>query len=338
MKIHHAIHILLPTQLLLFILQIILTTSLSPTTSKLRNLIKNPTTTTTTKAIPLPGVHDALSAKIFAQAGAPALFLSGFGVSASHLGSPDAGLLTLTEMASVTRCVTDAIKNSGVAVPVPVVVDGDTGYGGTVNIRRTILSLADAGAAAVTIEDQVFPKRCTYAAGAGVRVVSRGESVERIRTAVGVRDESSTDVLIIARTDCRAATSLEEVIARCRAFEELGADVVYAENLQSKSEYLKLRESLRPETPMVLAQVQQSSRESSELYSLEEVGDMGYCLALFGVTALQTTVGSLRSTARDFLARGGILKGDDSLAPFSVVKDVVGFSELDDFVARYEIE
>lgn len=330
--------------------------------SRLRSLIAPPgnSATDTTgggsvTAVALPGVHDALSAKIFADAGASALFLSGFGVSACRLGEPDAGILTLAEMEDAARSVVAAAGGPG-ATGVPVIVDGDTGYGGASNLRRTVRGLAAAGAAAVTIEDQKFPKRCTYAAGAGVRVVSREQSVERIRAAVGARDEARDrdghDVLIVARTDCRAALGFEEAVERCKAYEALGADVVYAENLQSKSEYMKLRESLAPSTPMMLAQVQQGpggtangSGDDQNVYTVEEVGEMGYSLALFGVTALQATVHALQRTASSFLRSGegrgcGVLEGDAAkdLASFSELKKVVGFPELEDWEGEYNID
>ena len=171
----------------------------------------------------LSQVHDALSTRVFAEAGATVLFLSGFGVSACR-GEPDAGILTRVEMEDVARrCV-------AAAGDVPLIVDGDTGFGGASNLRRTIRGFATAGAGAVSIEDQAFPKRCTFAAGAGVRVVDRDAAVARVRAALRARDEARDaghDVLVVARTDCRAALGLDEAIARCAAFEALGADVVY---------------------------------------------------------------------------------------------------------------
>eukprot|EP00978_Attheya_sp_CCMP212_P015820 scaffold40948_cov44-Attheya_sp.AAC.1 len=286
------------------------------------------------EAVALAGVHDALSAKVFAKAGAKALFLSGFGVSATRLGEPDAGILTLTEMEDAARNV---IRAAGPTVP--VIVDGDTGYGSAVNVRRTIRGLAAAGAAAITVEDQWFPKRCTFAAGRGVRVVSRAASVARIQAAVAARNEareSDHDVLLVARTDCRAALGLDEAVARCQAFEAAGADIVYAEGLQSQEEYIHLRQCLQPTTPMILAQLQTNegnhdNSNKQEIFTTRQVGEMGYSLALFGVTALQAYVQTLETTARAFLDSDGVLSKEDdatqSLSSFSNLKRVVGFSE-----------
>lgn len=145
--------------------------------AKLRAVLQAP------GAVLCPGVHDALSTRVFAEAGANVLFLSGFGVSACR-GEPDAGILTRVEMEEVARqCV-------AAAGGVPLIVDGDTGFGGASNLRRTVHGFAAAGAAAVSIEDQQFPKRCTFQAGSGVRVVDRDAAVARVRTALKARATS----------------------------------------------------------------------------------------------------------------------------------------------------
>lgn len=341
----------------------------SASTAKLRSLLaEHPTPTASQEpAIIVPGVHDALSARIFAShEGTQCLFLSGFGVSATLLGEPDAGILALSEMEDVARRVIGTVnkvaatkaKLSGADIldsAIPVIVDGDTGYGGANNIRRTIRGLAAAGAAAITIEDQMFPKRCTIAAGAGVRVVSREQSIERIKCALAARDEArevdGNDVLIVARTDCRAALGFEEAIARCKAFEAQGADIVYAENLQNQFEYEHLRASLKEVTPMMLAQVQQGPigsefDNSPSLFTAQDIGNMGYSLALFGVTGLQSYVQSVQNTANGMLMSGGVGLGggvlgeDDSklLCSFPMLKSAVGFDDVDEFESKHSVE
>ena len=289
------------------------------------------------KSIVLPGVHDALSAKIFASAGAKALFLSGFGVSASKLGEPDVGLLTQTEMESALKSVVQAASSTFT----PVIVDGDTGYGGAANIRRTVRTFASSGAAAITIEDQEFPKKCTYAAGKGVKVVSFDECRARIKAAIAAREEArridGSDILIVARTDCRAALGLEEAIARCKMFEEEGADICYAENLQTKDEYICLQKSLSPSTLTMLAQVQidpPTSEGGSEqiIFSAKEVGEMGFELSLFGVTSLQSVVHAVKSCASKMLGpnENGLIS-DQQFTAFSELKEIVGFPEAELF-------
>lgn len=301
----------------------------------LRNLCQQTRTAENGPPILLLGVHDALSAKVFAQSGAKALFLSGFGVSASKLGLPDLGLLTSSEMQDALSSVAQ------VAGDVPVIVDGDTGYGGLINVRRTVRSFAAAGAAAITIEDQVFPKVCTYAAGKGVRVVSRDECLRRVEAALKARDEAKridgNDILIVGRTDCRSALGYEEALVRCKMFEAAGCDICYAENLQSRHEYEHLRSELLPRTPSVLAQVQTGATDQ-ELFTIQDVGEMNYDFALFGITALQGYMASLTTIASQLIAPDGtglIEENDTSnlgannLTPFHDVKRIIGFGDYE---------
>ena len=298
----------------------------------------------TNTAIPLFGVHDALSALIFRQQAARrensnhdataeiGLFVSGFGVSAARLGQPDAGILTRSELEDTAKTI---IQQSG-AGKVPVIVDGDTGFGGTPNVRQTIRQLAAIRAAAVTIEDQVFPKRCTYVAGTSVNVISRDQARQRMRAALASRDESwerhGHRILVVARTDCRMALGLEEAVERCVMFEQLGADIVYAENLQSDDEYLHLRSKIS--SPMMLAQVQ-TGNPDQRLRTLDEIGSMGIEMALWGVTGLQAAVAVLEQVAAEALAAGGIASSTP-LASLDRVKNILGFPELDSFEEEYE--
>lgn len=286
-------------------------------------------------AIIMPGVHDALSAKIYANAGAKVLFLSGFGVSAARLGQPDVGILTLTEMESALRSVVQVVGDT------PVIVDGDTGYGGANNVRRTVRAFARAGAAAVTIDDQAFPKKCTYAAGEGVKVVSMQECISRVKAALVARDEArdidGNDILIVARTDCRAALGVEEAIARCKVFEALGADICYAENLQSRQEYEYVKSQLMLSTATILAQVE-TGNPNQLLYSAQDVGVMQYDFALLGVTALQAYVRSLEASASLLMApeASGLVNHDMDIASFEDLKASIGFEDSESFEKRHQ--
>lgn len=254
----------------------------------------------------------------------------------------------------------------------PLIVDGDTGYGGASNMLRTISALARAGAAAISIEDQIFPKKCTIAAGSKIQIVSREEAVERVRGAIGARDlyheqqqqldhDDGKGTWIVARTDCRMAYGFDEVIERCLRFEELGAEVIYAENLQSVEEYRQLRDRLDSRTVTMIAQVQESINVDNDdggdgasvgkkpLLTLQEIAELGYDMALFGVTPLQCVVGALDATAKQFLgsssssdddgnqsdAATGIITDPITMAAFSDVKRVVGFDELERFESDF---
>ena len=317
------------------------------------------------------GVHDSLSARIVqrqhaaravaseattAKNAAPqlGLFVSGFGVSASRLGCPDVSILTRSEQEDTARNIIQAVSISAegaTTIPPPVIVDGDTGFGGTANVRETIRRMAAIRAAAVTIEDQVFPKQCTYMAGKGVTTVSRQDATDRVRTALAAKKEASevagTPISIVARTDCRMGRGLDEAIERCLAFQELGADIVYAENLQSREEYVALREAMigggdlaspagtSGVAPMVLAQFQ-TGKPGQRLYSVDEVSSMGYEMTLYGVTGLQAAVSALESVASElFDDEGGGIVTETSLSSLNEIKEVVGFSDLDSFEQKY---
>ena len=331
-------------------------------------------------AVQLVGVHDALSARIIQQqhelkllqrqkekgdystsAAAMGLFVSGFGVSAARLGRPDMSILTRYEIEDTARNIIQSVStstSSSAPPPPPVIVDGDTGFGGTANVRETIRRMAAIKAAAITIEDQVFPKKCTYMAGSGVNIVSRTDAIDRIQTALAAQKEAEerdgNRILIVGRTDCRMAFGLDEAIERCLAFQELGADIVYAENLQSKEEYLALRKAMiggndvdatssssnsNSIAPMILAQFQ-TGKKDQRLYSVDEVSSMGYEMTLYGVAGLQATVAALESVASELFnddgdSGGGGIVTSTPLSSLNEIKDVVGFSDLDSFEKKY---
>src|SRR5262249_14035276 len=174
----------------------------------------------------MPGCYDALSAKLIAEAGYRIAFMSGFAVAAARLGLPDTGLISFTEMLDSLRgCCAAAGR-------IPVIGDGDTGYGNALNVQRTVIEYARAGAAAVMIEDQVSPKKCGHTRGK--QVVSRAEARMKIRAAVDARADA--DILVLARTDARAVHGFEEALARCHDFEAEGADIIFLEAPESEAE------------------------------------------------------------------------------------------------------
>ncbi len=189
-----------------------------------------------------PGVYDMVSAAIAEKIGFSALFVGGYGISASHLGLPDVGIMTFTDILDRVRTISSNVNQ-------PVIVDADTGYGGLLNLRHAVKSYEKAGVAAIQIEDQVFPKRCGHAKG--IEVCSVDEMTNRI----GVASESrnSDDFLIIARTDSRLEFGLDEAIKRAKAYSKAGADLIFVESLQSLDEIEKLKKSI--DKPLVYKMV-----------------------------------------------------------------------------------
>jgi 2-methylisocitrate lyase-like PEP mutase family enzyme len=194
--------------------------SLSKPAERLRALLAGP------DLLVMPCCYDGLSAKLIAQAGAKLSFMSGFSVSATRLGLPDTGLISFAEMA-------DSLRQCCAAAPdMPIIGDGDTGHGNALNVQRTVVEYARAGAAAVMIEDQVSPKRCGHTKGK--QVIARAEARMKIRAAVEAARE--VGILVMARTDARAVAGFDEAMARCRDFVAEGADMIFLEAPESVAE------------------------------------------------------------------------------------------------------
>jgi 2-methylisocitrate lyase-like PEP mutase family enzyme len=218
----------------------------------------------------MPGVYDALTARIAARVGFDVVFISGYSVSAARLGEPDFGFLTQTEMADAARAVcrvSDA----------PVIVDADTGYGNPLNVIRTVHDLQDAGAAGVFLEDQVWPKKCGHMAGK--RVVETGEHAAKIQAAVEARGER--DLFVVARTDARQPLGLDAAIERCLAYKEAGADALFVEAPQSVEELEQVAAALPG--PLVANMIE---RGVTPHLSRGELRELGYSLIVCPLAGL----------------------------------------------------
>jgi len=260
----------------------------------------------------VPGCFDALSAKLAAHAGYQALFMSGFGVSAVRLGMPDTGLISFAEML-------DSLRNCcSAADGVPVIGDGDTGFGNALNVRRTVIEYAHAGAGCVMIEDQVSPKRCGHTPGK--QIISRMEARLKIRAAVDARAEAGADILIMARTDARAVHGFEEALTRCREFEAEGVDLIFFEAPESKDEMVKLCSAI--DTPCV-ANIVPGGKTPA--LSRSELQRIGYKIALYPVVLLSSAIPAIQA------ALAALKEGDDFAYPPMVtlndLQDVAGFPE-----------
>ena len=273
---------------------------------RLRALLSRPGITV------VPSCFDAMSAKLIERAGFEVAFMSGYAVSASQLGLPDAGLISYEEMAAQGRRVCEAVA-------IPVIGDGDTGFGNPVNVKRTVRGYHHAGFACAMIEDQVYPKRCGFARG--LAVVGRDEALLRLRAALDARAEiqaAGGDLLVIGRTDSRGPEGFEEALWRAEAFADLGADIVYFEGPQSEAEMAELNR--RVTTPTMLAQVEKADRP---LLSPKQAEALGYDLALFGLTLINASIRAMRDTLA-LMAAGGH-PGPDRLMPFEELYETVGF-------------
>ena len=264
-----------------------------------------------------PTCFDALSARLARDAGFPVGFMSGSAVSATRLGMPDTGLISLSEMA-------DQLRNICSAVPgLPVIGDGDTGFGNAMNLRRTVWEYARAGAACIMIEDQVSPKRCGHFEGK--QVVSREEARMKVRAAVETAREAG--ILVLARTDARAVHGFEAAMDRCRDFEEEGADIVFLEAPVSTDELREFSSLMRQP---VMANIVEGGK--TPCLNPDELKAMGVRLAVYhpmifaAIKAMQDSLIALRDG-------GGAVA--PPVASFDEFKRIVGLPEYDRESARY---
>ena len=228
----------------------------------------------------LPGAYDALSARIIESQGFEAVYLTGAGFANSGLGVPDIGLVTVSELRDHVARVADVVS-------IPLVVDADTGFGNAINMRRTIRMLERAGASAIQIEDQVFPKKCGHFSGKDV--ISLNEMVQKIHAAVDARD--SNELQIIARTDSRAVFSLDVALERAVAFQEAGADIIFVEAPESIEEMRIIGKS--SDLPLVANMVEGGK---TPLKTVEELSALGFSIALFANAALRSAQKAVTET------------------------------------------
>ena len=264
----------------------------------------------------MPGLYDALTARIAARLGFDVVFISGYSVSATRLGEPDFGFLTQTEMVDAARAVCRVST-------APVIVDADTGYGNAVNVLRTVRELQDAGAAGVFLEDQVWPKKCGHMAGK--RVVESAEHAAKIRAAVDARGER--DLFVVARTDARQPLGLEDAIERCLAYKEAGADALFVEAPQSIEELERIAASLPG--PLVANMVE---RGVTPHLSRSELRELGFSLVVCPLAALYAATRAVIEVLTELRDQGTTAGAYERMVTFDEFNALV---ELD---ARYADE
>jgi methylisocitrate lyase len=257
------------------------------------------------------GVYDALSARLAERAGFDVLFLSGYGVAATLLGEPDFGLLTQTEVLDTARRVIRAVD-------VPVIVDGDTGHGGPLNVQRLVRELVATGAGGVLLEDQVWPKRCGHMRGK--EVVPQQEHVQKLRAAVEARGDAS--FTLIGRTDARQPHGLDEAIRRGCAYREAGADVVFVEAPQSTEELRRIGAEVPP--PLIANMVEGGQTPILEAKQLLELGFEWVVYPVLGLLAVARTLEQVFSSLR---SRGSSQSVADRLMGFEEFGERVGLDE-----------
>ena len=279
-----------------------------PKADKLKNLLDQK------DIIIMPGCYDALSAKLIEREKLNAGFMSGFAVSSTRLGMPDTGLISFSEMAEQVRNICNVTS-------IPIIFDGDTGYGNVVNVYRTVRGFADAGAAAIMIEDQKWPKKCGHTKGKDV--VELDEANSRIKAAVDASKMNNKDILVMARTDAIATRGLDDAIKRMQKFSELGADILFVEAIKSKEDMKRVIKEVPGHHMINLIE-----DGETPLLEMNELEDIGFKIAVFPLTLMSASVKTMQESLRNMKNK----TYNTNVSKFSDLRDIVGFNEY------YEIE
>ncbi len=260
-----------------------------------------------------PGVFDPLSARVAASEGATTLYMTGFGVSASLLGKPDAGLVSYREMVDRVRSISEVVA-------VPLIADGDTGFGGLANVKQAVQGYEAAGAAAIQLEDQEYPKRCGHTKNR--KVIPAEDMVRKVQVAVDTR--VSSDFLIVARTDARTEHGLDEALRRSEAYINAGADVLFLESPESESEMQKVIDTF-PEVPKLANMV---GGGKTPILSDADLFAMGYQIVIHPIYLLGAAVEGMRAAMK------ALQNGAESQA----VADISDLNTLVDFPAVWALD
>lgn len=267
-----------------------------------------------------PGIFEMISAKIADSMGFTALYMTGYGTVASFLGLPDAGLATYTDMVNRVTRICEITQT-------PLIADGDTGYGGLLNIEHTIKGYERAGAAVIQLEDQEFPKKCGHTPGR--RVIPIADAVSKIKVAVASRD--SKDFLIMARTDARGAHGLDEALRRGEAFAKAGADIIFIESPQSIEEMEKVGKTFKG-LPLIANMVEGGM---TPVLPKAELQRIGYSLVIYPGTGFLAMSASLRKVYGHILKTGSSVNAGVELDDFKNFSTFMGFQHVWDFEKQW---
>ncbi len=267
-----------------------------------------------------PGAYDALSARLVEAAGFPAVYMTGFGVTASLIGRPDVGLLTMTEMVQAARRICSAVG-------VPVIADADTGYGNALNVIRTVKEYEAAGVAGIHLEDQVAPKRCGHMDGK--QVIPADTMVDRVRAAVAARGDD--DFVLIARTDARAVEGVDAAVERARRYRDAGADALFVEALQSDAEIEAVAGALAG-VPLLFNWAEGGKTPPTGLARLRE---LGFKLVICPISTVLAATRAIREVLARIAEDGTPISAVQDLPSFGQFVDLVGLPEVEDLGRRF---
>jgi len=283
--------------------------------ARLRELVSAPA------PLVAPGAYDALSARLIEQGGFHAVYMSGFGTTASLIGRPDVGLLSATEMVDNARRIVSAVD-------VPVIADADTGYGNAINVVRTVQLFEQAGVSAIQLEDQVTPKKCGHMGGKVL--VGADEMVGKLQAAVAARRDA--DLMIIARTDAVAVAGVDDAIDRARAFAKAGADALFVEAPASADDIVRVAKELRGVAPLVFNWAEGGRTPP---LSLKHITELGFSLVIYPIGTLLAATAGIRALLATLASDGTPTAALPGLPTFAEFTDMVGLPEVQDLEQRF---
>lgn len=267
-----------------------------------------------------PGVYEMVSLRLADRMNFDALYMTGYGTVASLMGLPDAGLATYTEMVGRVAAMAGMAKT-------PLIADGDTGYGGLLNVRHTIRGYETAGAVAIQLEDQEFPKKCGHTPGR--RVIPMEDMVKKIEVAVASRTDPQFK--IIARTDARTTLGLDEALRRGEAYARAGADILFIESPENQDEMQRIGQTF-PDHPLIANMVEKGR---TPVLSKLELEQLGYKIAIFPVTSLLASVQAMTKVYEHFKDSGSSINNPVDLYDFGELSKLMGFEDVWEFEKRF---
>jgi 2-methylisocitrate lyase-like PEP mutase family enzyme len=270
--------------------------------------------------ISAPGVFDMISTRVAKQFEFDAFYMTGYGTVASHLGLPDAGLATFSDMVGRVELIANTLDK-------PLVADGDTGYGGLLNVAHTVKGYEKAGASAIQLEDQEFPKKCGHTPGR--RVIPIEDMVNKIRVAVDARQDPN--FLIVARTDARTALGLDEALRRGDAYRKAGADILFIESPESQDEMQRICSEFKG-TPLVANMVEGGS---TPILSRETLETLGYRLAIFPTCGFLAAAAAMNAVYQMLAKEGSTANFNGELFDFKEFSKLMGFEAVWEFDKKY---
>ncbi len=261
-----------------------------------------------------PGVYDMISLRLADRLGFEALYMTGYGTVASHLGLPDAGLATYSDMVGRVERMAQMART-------PLIADADTGYGGLLNVEYTVRGYERAGAAAIQIEDQEFPKRCGHTPNR--RVIDAEEMVLKVRAAVESR--ASRDFLVIVRTDARTSLGLDEALRRAELYARAGADILFIESPETEPELERIATAFRGSTWLVVNMVEGGR---TPILGARDLAQLGFAMAIYPATGFLAAAAAVERVYKDLLQHGSSTPAADRLLSFDAMHSLMGFDEV----------